>query len=122
MVEIEFSVMEGTPGEANHLLPLLAAFEHQYNIHVNLTGISWYSGWEDVAQFGMFGNGPDVSCIGTTWIGSLAAMQALRPFTSQQIRSLGGENAFFKSIWQSSFLPNNQTVSAIAICEYINCW
>lgn len=36
MVEIEFSVMEGSPGDANRLLPLLAQFEKQHHIHVNL--------------------------------------------------------------------------------------
>lgn len=113
MVEIEFSVMEDAPGEANHLLPLLEAFKSQYGIHVNLTGISWYKGWTDIAKFGIFGNGPDVSCIGTSWIGSLASMHALRPFTQQQVRSLGGADAFFESSWRSGFLPKDPTPWAI---------
>lgn len=113
MVEIEFSVMEGTVGDANHLRPLLEAFENQYRIHVNLTGISWSKGWTDIAKFGIFGTGPDVSCIGMSWIGSLASMRALRPFTPQQIRSLGGADAFFKSSWRSGFLPKDETAWAI---------
>jgi multiple sugar transport system substrate-binding protein len=113
MVEIEFSVMESATGDANHLLPLLEAFEKQYHIHVNLTGITWSKGWGEIAKFGIYGNGPDVSDIGTTWIGSLAAMQTLRPFTEQQIKSLGGAEAFFDAAWQSGFLPNDPTPWAI---------
>jgi multiple sugar transport system substrate-binding protein len=113
MREIEFSVMEDAEGEANNLLPLLKAFEEQYNIHVKLTGMSWYKGWTDIAKIGIFGHGPDVSCIGQSWIGSLAAMHALRPFTPQQVRALGGADAFFESNWRSGFLPNDPTPWAI---------
>jgi multiple sugar transport system substrate-binding protein len=113
MAEIEFSVMEGAPGDANNLLPLLEAFEKQYHIHVNLTGITWDKGWTEIVKFGIYGHGPDVSAIGTTWIGSLAAMQALRPFTPQQVRALGGAESFFESSWRTGFLPNDPTPWAI---------
>jgi ABC-type glycerol-3-phosphate transport system substrate-binding protein len=113
MREIEFSVMEDAEGEANNLLPLLKAFEEQYSIRVKLTGISWYKGWTDIAKFGIFGHGPDVSCVGQSWIGSLAAMHALRPFDPQQIRALGGADAFFESSWRSGFLPNDPTAWAV---------
>jgi multiple sugar transport system substrate-binding protein len=104
MKEIEFSVMEGRPGASQKLLPLLEDFEREHQIHVNLKGISWTTGWSEIAKFGIFGHGPDVSCIGSTWIGSLAAMRAIRTFNQQQIRALGGEDAFFPSLWNSMFL------------------
>lgn len=113
MVEIEFSVMEGDEGEAQHLLPLLEAFQEQYHIHVNLTGITWSKGWGEIAKFGIYGHGPDVSCIGTSWIGSLAAMQALRSYTAQEVRTLGGADAFFESIWHTGFLPSDETLWAV---------
>ena len=103
MVEIDFSVMEGIPGDADRLLPLLEAFEKQHHIHVNLTGIGWDRGWTEIAKFGIFGHGPDISSIGTTWIGSLASMQTLRPFSDKEVQALGGADAFFKSSWQTGF-------------------
>ncbi|PKN91553.1 MAG: hypothetical protein CVU44_18380 [Chloroflexi bacterium HGW-Chloroflexi-6] len=108
MREIEFSVMEGRPGKAQKMLPLLEAFEKEYQIRVKLTGISWITGWSDIAKFGIFGSGPDVSCVGSTWLGSLAAMRAIRPFNFQQVRALGGEEAFFKPSWKSGFLPDEE--------------
>jgi len=113
MVEIEFSVMEGVEGDVKHLQPLLDAFKKQYNIHVNLTGINWTDGWTEIAKFGIYGHGPDVSSIGTSWIGSLASMQALRPFSSQQVRALGGADAFFESNWRAGLLPNDPNPWAI---------
>jgi len=107
MVEIEFSVMENMEGDAQNLLPLLEAFEKQYHIHVNLVGIPWSKGWGEIAKFGIYGHGPDVSSIGTTWVGSLAAMQALRPFSAQQVRAMGGAEAYFKANWESGFLPGD---------------
>jgi multiple sugar transport system substrate-binding protein len=113
MVEIEFSVMEGVDSDVDSLLPLLEAFEKQYYIHVNLISITWVKGWGEISKFGIFGHGPDVSCIGTTWTGSLASMHALRPFTPREVRALGGENAFFESSWRAGFLPNDPSPWAI---------
>jgi multiple sugar transport system substrate-binding protein len=113
MVEIEFSVMENLAGDANRLRPLLEAFEQQYHIHVNLVGIPWDRGWAEIAQFGIYGHGPDVSSIGTTWVGSLASMHALRPFSAQEVRAMGGAEAFFEANWQLGFLPDDPEVWSI---------
>ncbi len=107
MAEIEFSVMVGSPGGASHLLPLLDAFKKEHGIKVNLNEVTWSAGWPEIVKFGIYGHGPDVSSIGTTWIGSLAAMQALRPFSQQEISALGGGEAFFSSIWNTGFLQND---------------
>lgn len=107
MREIEFSVMENAAGDAKHLRTLLDQFEKEQHIHVNLTGIPWSRGWSDISKFGIFGNGPDVSSIGSTWVGSLASMQALRPFTARDINVIGGADAFFKGNWQVGFLSND---------------
>jgi hypothetical protein len=85
MVEIEFSVMVGSPGGANDLLPLLEEFGKQYGIRVNMTEVPWSNGWAEVSKFGIYGHGPDVSGIGTTWIGSLASMQRGRSFPTMRL-------------------------------------
>ena len=113
MVEIQFTVMEGVDGDSKNLLPLLEAFEKQYNIHVKLTGINWVGGWEEIAKFGVYGDGPDVSTIGSSWVGSLASMRALRPFTPKDVRALGGADAFFESNWHAGFLPSDPNPWAI---------
>lgn len=113
MIEIEFSVMVGAPGGASHLYPLLESFKKEHGIQVHLTEVTWSAGWPEIVKFGIYGHGPDVSSIGTSWIGSLASMQALRPYSEQEIRTLGGNDAFFESIWQTGFLQNNPNLWAV---------
>jgi multiple sugar transport system substrate-binding protein len=113
MKEIEFSVMEDWPGSSNNLLPLLEEFESQHGIHTNLIGIPWEQGWGEIAKYGIYGHGPDLSEIGTSWIGSLASMEALHPFTPAQISALGGADSFFKASWCTGLLPGDDTLWAV---------
>ncbi len=113
MKEIEFSVMEGHAEETRDLLPIMEEFEKEYRIHVNIVTIPWKTAWDQNVKYGIYGNGPDVSAVGASWIGSLASMRALRPFTSMEIQALGGARTYFESIWQVGQLMNNPTTWAI---------
>jgi len=104
MIQLEFSVMANEPQLADSLRSLLQVFEEQAHVHVNLTSLPWATGWTEVSKFGIYGHGPDVSEIGSTWIGSLASMQTLRPYTGQEVRAVGGPKAFFENNWRSGFL------------------
>ena len=115
MVEIEFSVMENNPDSVNRLRSLLQVFETQNHIRVRLVAVPWSQGWAEIAKSGIYEHGPDVSEVGTTWIGSLAAMNALRPFTSREVQALGGTGAYFESLWHTGFLPNDPTPWAIPL-------
>jgi multiple sugar transport system substrate-binding protein len=113
MKELEFSVMEGHPGEADDLLPLLETFEKEHHIHVNLVAIPWATAWAQNVKYGIYGHGPDVSAVGAGWVGSLASMQALRPFTPPEIQALGGAEAYFEAAWRTGQLLNNPATWAI---------
>lgn len=113
MVELEFSIMENNPGDIAKLRQMLEIFESQYRIRVNPIGITWAQGWTEIAKFGIYRHGPDVSAIGTTWIGSLAGMQALRPFTGPEIQALGGDAAFFEPSWRAGFMPGDRNLWAV---------
>jgi multiple sugar transport system substrate-binding protein len=113
MKEIEFSVMEGYASDANYLLPLLEAFEKEHHIHVNLIAIPWATAWAQNVKYALYGHGPDVSAVGSAWVGSLASMQALRPFTPQEVQALGGAEAYFKAIWQTGQLLSHPATWAI---------
>ena len=59
------------------------------------------TGWSDFMRMSIYGGNPDVSEIGTTWINDFAAMNVLRPFSSSEIRNVGGVETFVPSVWQS---------------------
>jgi len=107
MIEIELSVLEYTAGVAVKLQPLLAQFERQNRIHVNLTIIPWQQGWSEIANMAIYRHGADISEVGTTWVSSLASMHALKPFSKQDLEALGGAEAFFSSIWQTGILRDD---------------
>lgn len=113
MVEIEFSVMENSPIEMDALMPVLQTFEAEHRVHVRMTYITWQEGWTEIVKYGLYGHGPDLSEVGTTWIGSLARMNALQPFTPQDVQSLGGPQSFFSGAWKSGILLNDPTIWAI---------
>jgi hypothetical protein len=66
-----------------------------------------------LVKVALYGEGPDVSEIGTTWCASLVAMNALRPFTPGEIASLGRPSAFLPSSWQTGILPGDDQICAV---------
>jgi multiple sugar transport system substrate-binding protein len=103
--ELELTVMYRGLQTAEHINPILDRFEAKHHIHVNLTIIPWITGHTDLVNMALYHHGADVSVVGSTWISDLIAMNALRPFSSSEINSFGGRNAFVSSAmdWGSTF-------------------
>jgi multiple sugar transport system substrate-binding protein len=97
--ELELSVMDGTnPGGA--LSDHLRAFEKEHDVKVNLTILAWETAWTDIVKYGLYGRGPDVSEIGSTWLASLVGMNALRPFCAEELAKLEPQ-AFLSQLWEN---------------------
>jgi multiple sugar transport system substrate-binding protein len=102
MTELELSIMaEGEYGEES-LRPLLDEFEARHRIHVRLRVLSYETAWQQIVKFALYGHGPDVSQVGSTWISNLVGMNALRPFTDQELAHGDMPSIFLPAIWQSS--------------------
>lgn len=99
MSEIEFSVMG--PENVAGLQPLLDQFEAQHRIKVRVRPLRWDTSWSDLVKVAIYGDGPDISEIGSTWLGDFVAMNALAQFDEAFITSLGRANAFLPTTWQS---------------------
>jgi multiple sugar transport system substrate-binding protein len=96
-VELTFSVMiPALPV----LQPLLDQFAAEQGITVRVRPLSWDTGWSDLTRVARTGSGPDLSEIGSTWLGDLIATQALRPFGLADVRQVGGASAFLPVAWQ----------------------
>jgi multiple sugar transport system substrate-binding protein len=112
MNEIEFSVISYDPG-IEGLDALLAGFEAQHRVQVRSQTLSWPTAWADVVKFAIYGHGPAVSEVGSTWVATLAAMNALRPFTQAEVSQLGGASAFLPALWQVGTLGDDSQVWAV---------
>jgi multiple sugar transport system substrate-binding protein len=102
-VEIEFSIMDATGGR---IRPLLDQFEAETGIHVRLRLLAWDSAWGMFVRAGLYGDGPDVSEVGTTWVGDLVGMNALRPYDTAEIAALGKPAAFAPAAWRTAARPS----------------
>lgn len=86
----------GTEGEA--LGEFAAAFvEENPDVEVNVTAVPWDAAHDKIATAIAGGQTPDVSMIGTTWMGEFAATGALDP-TPDLIDSAG----FFEGAWETT--------------------
>jgi len=109
-ITLEFSVMADS---AANLQPLLDQFESEQNVRVRLRLLSWDTAWSDIIRVALYGDGPDVSEIGSTWLGDLIAMNALYPFRIGDLIALGGSRTFLPTAYEGLCLPDQPEVWAI---------
>jgi len=111
--DLEFSVMAHGPTTADDLRPILAKFEAEHRVKIKLRVFTWETGWTETMKFALYGHGPDVSEIGSTWVGTLAATGTVRPFGIREIAAVGGRFAFLHPSWQSGYLSGQPEMWAM---------
>ena len=96
-----------------YLNEILTRFGEDNRIEVVLHAFPWGEFWGETKQIA-FQKGPaSLSEIGSTWLGSLASMKALQPFTPQELNRLGGAESFVPTIWEETSLIGDRQVWAI---------
>lgn len=113
MAELELSIMARGDNPAGDIQPLLDQFESETHVHVHVTVLTWDQGWTETVKTALYSHGPDVSEIGSTWVGNLIAMDGLRPFAPAELYELGGEKAFLPALWQSGSLRGEPGMFAV---------
>lgn len=101
MQELDLTVMDNGPYTPAAWQLVLEQFEQENRIRVNMRVLSWRAGWGELVKIALFGQGADVSEIGTSWVSNLIGMKALRPFTIAEIDSVGGAAAFLPAAWST---------------------
>jgi multiple sugar transport system substrate-binding protein len=113
MPDLELSVMAHSPTTEQDLQPILEKFAAQHRVKVKVRVFSWETGWTELVKFALYGHGPDVSEIGSTWVGTLAATNALHPFGQREANAMGGRSVFLPPSWQSCYLAGEPEMWAI---------
>lgn len=83
------------------LRALLDDFGARFHMQIDCRVLEWSEAWTQYTGFATYGDCPDVSEVGTTWIGPLAAMEALRQFTDTDLAPIGGAAAFHDPMWRT---------------------
>jgi multiple sugar transport system substrate-binding protein len=112
METLEFAVFDHGAEQITNLRARLDQFEVKNHIKVQLDVLPWEGAWTHMVQIALYKDGPDLSEMGSTWIGDFVHMNALRPYNPNEVAALGGEEAFLKPSWQSggaySDYPNQE--------------
>jgi multiple sugar transport system substrate-binding protein len=89
------------------------AFTAQHPVRVKNQHIDWSDSWNRLVQYALNSEGPDVSEVGTTWLGSFHTMESLRPLSPEEIASLEDERHFPAGIWQTCLLGRKNLLMGI---------
>lgn len=101
MATLELSVFNHGEEALAPLRKMVAQFEKEERIRTNLTVLPWQGGWARMVNVALYGEGFDISEIGSTWVGDFVKMEALSPFSAGELRSIGNENDFLPASWTS---------------------
>jgi multiple sugar transport system substrate-binding protein len=113
MYELEISINNSGGEPENELRTVLGDFEEKNRTKIIYSVYEWTVAWGEIMKIVLYKHGPVMSQIGTTWVGSLDATQALRPFTPAEINQLGGVSAYHPAAWKSGISLETRQVTAI---------
>ena len=108
---LELTLMEHGAVFPDLMRAVLDRFERETRVKVNLRILTWQDAWSELVRVGLYGDGPHVSEIGSTWLSEFVGMGALRPFSAADLSSLGGAAQFLPSAWNSGLVA---TASGLA--------
>ena len=123
MSNIEFLTVINYQGYIPQIENLIARFQKENHIPVEPHFIGWDTLWRELVNVGIYQRGADIMEVGTTWVESLVAMNALRPFTSTEIDHLGGKSAFLPATWRAASISGDSQIWGIPIrCDVRVIW
>ena len=113
-VTLEMWVMPNTGKSVEDLNKVLVGFNQEYpNIRVKVTEISWNDALVKITTALQKGTGPDVTQVGSTWVGGFQATGGLRPFSDREILAVGGAQSFSEAAWDSTHLLGSKEIVAM---------
>ncbi|KUL29198.1 extracellular solute-binding protein [Actinoplanes awajinensis] len=83
------------------------------NITINPVRIEWSEALTRLSTATTSGEGPDVTVMGTTWVGGFSALGALRPYTESEVAAVGGPDVFAAASWSASHQLGSAEITAL---------
>lgn len=100
--ELKFLIWSRADENEAQLMQALAAFEVAHPaIKIAVNNPPPLQMWPEIVRTALYGFDIDIGEVGSTHIESLKGMDALRPFTDDEILFLGGEGAFVKAVYEA---------------------
>ncbi len=113
-VTLEMWIMPNSGKSVDDMNKVLVGFNQQNpNIKVNVTEVGWGDALNKITTSLQTGVGPDVTQVGSTWVGGFAATKGLRPFTDEEIKAMGGAETFTEAAWNTAHQLGQKDIVAI---------
>src|SRR6185369_17535547 len=96
-MELNFLTIADAPEDLKPLRSLLASFERDKQIQLSLRRVGWERAWQSLLMDAVEGKGPHVSQIGSTWVATMAMLDALRAFSKDEFSRVGELSCFLPS-------------------------
>src|SRR5512147_90320 len=117
-MELNFLTIADAPEDLKPLRGLLASFERDKQIQVSFRRVGWERAWQVLLMDAVEGKGPHVSQIGSTWVATMAMLDALRVFNKTDLSAIGEAAQFLPAAWQSVKFMDRPDVWAIPWSVY----
>jgi multiple sugar transport system substrate-binding protein len=113
-VTIDFWYMPyGGPIQDQAVVKETEAFHAEHpNITVRPVRVEWSDALTRISTASTSGTGPDVTQLGTTWVGGFTELGGLRPYPAPEVAALGGQAAFTPAAWTSTHLMDRPEITA----------
>jgi multiple sugar transport system substrate-binding protein len=97
-----FSMHEQSSDFKTRLQADLALYGKDNGIEITAQHFDAITAWQEFMRVAIYGGQPDLTELGSTWLPDFAAMNVLRPFRLEEIKRMGGEEAFNAVLWRIS--------------------
>jgi multiple sugar transport system substrate-binding protein len=100
-MELELSIIREADQPEDVFASLAKEFRAKTGINLRVRLMHWGPAMEDLNEIGRLQQGPDISQVGSTWVGSLASQGMLHSLSQQELADPGGPEVFHPGSWQS---------------------
>src|SRR5579859_1141757 len=83
------------------------------DIAIDAQVVDWGSAFTRIQTGIQGGDAPCITQVGTTWVPGFSAMGGFRPFTADEIASMGGASNFVPASWATAGLAGSGQVTAV---------
>ncbi len=117
-MELNFLTIADAPEDLKPLRSILASFEREKQVQLSYRRVGWDRAWQALLMDAVEGKGPHVSQIGSTWVATMAMLEALRSFSTKDLSAIGDSSRFLPAAWESVKFADRSEVWAIPWSVY----
>lgn len=120
-VTLDLWIMPNGPEPAVAIEKQIAKFEEAHpGVDVVAEVIDWGSAYTRIVNAAVSGEGPDVTQLGTTWVGAIDALGALHHFSEEEVEAVGGLENYADAALNTVVRADDESGDVVALPWFID--